>query len=107
MKKLWDDVGYFSDEYKGSFDWVGYKRRSRRIRGLDVFFETKKDREDRELLQRDKEKRQIEFEKEKKRHIKYYQVKFNVTLKSPNEIVRVDKKKPQVNTKEIIWVCFN
>ena len=92
LKKLWDDVGYFSDEYKGSFDWVGYKRRSRRIRGLDVFFETKKDREDREILQRDKEKRQIEFEKEKKRHIKYYQVKFNVTLKSPNEIVRVDKK---------------
>ena len=108
LKKLWDDVGYFSDEYKGSFDWVGYKRRSRRIRGLDVFFETKKDREDREVLQRDKEKRQKEYEEHKKRHIKYYQVTFNVTLGSPNEVVRIDKKTRRlIRRKSVGFVSIN
>ena len=77
-----------SDDYKGAYDLIGYKRRSRRIRGLDAYFETEKDRLDRETLKKNKEQKQKEVEKKGKPKLKF---NFDIALKNQNAIVSVDK----------------
>ena len=92
LKDKWDDIGYTSEDYKGSWDYVGYKRRSRRIRKLDVYFETKDDRDKRERLEKEKSERLKKIKEEDENRFKGYKLRFNINFTDPLYVVKIDKK---------------
>jgi len=91
-KTKWDEVGYYSEEYNGAWDYVGYRRKSRRIRGLDVFFETKEDRYSRELLEKAKENLNKSIQEEDQRRFNEHKLKFNIDYGNPKYRLYVEKK---------------
>ena len=94
-KDSWD-IDFTYENYEGAWDLVGYKRRSRRIRGLDVYFETKDEQAKREQLILSRKERSKRIQEENKRRFQHYKSKFNLTWNDPYYTVYVSGKTGQL-----------
>ena len=95
VKNSWD-VDFTYKNYEGTWDLVGYKRRSRRIRGLDVYFETKDEQAKREQLILARKERSERIQAENQRRFQHYKSKFNLTWNDPYYTVYVSAKTGQL-----------
>ena len=89
---VWDEIELTHDAYEGAWDYVGYNRRSRRIRGLDVSFENNADRLKRQQLEVARKQRLKMINAENERNRKADHAKFGKSLAAPRYHIVVNKK---------------
>lgn len=94
-KDCWD-IDFTYEDYEGAWDLVGYKRRSRRIRGLDIYFETKGEQAKREQLILARKERSKRIQAENKRRFQHIKTKFNLNWNDPFYTVYVSSKTGQL-----------